>query len=33
MEPSKVSLMPAGLDRVLCNQELAELAAFLQACR
>jgi putative heme-binding domain-containing protein len=33
MEPSKVSLMPAGLDKVLSKQELADLVAFLWACR
>ncbi len=33
MEPSKVSLMPAGLDKVLSKQELADLVAFLRACR
>jgi putative membrane-bound dehydrogenase-like protein len=33
MEPSKVSLMPAGLDKVLSRQELADLVAFLRACR
>jgi putative heme-binding domain-containing protein len=33
MEPSKVSIMPAGLDKVLTTQELADLVAFLQACK
>jgi putative heme-binding domain-containing protein len=33
MEPSKVSIMPAGLDKVLSKQELADLVAFLRACR
>jgi putative heme-binding domain-containing protein len=33
MEPSKVSIMPAGLDQQLSSQELADLLAFLRACR
>jgi putative membrane-bound dehydrogenase-like protein len=33
IEPSKVSIMPAGLDKVLTKQELADLVAFLRACR
>ncbi|MBI1900893.1 MAG: HEAT repeat domain-containing protein [Planctomycetia bacterium] len=33
MEPSKVSAMPAGLDKQLTPQELADLVAFLKACR
>jgi putative membrane-bound dehydrogenase-like protein len=33
MEPSKVSIMPAGLDKALSKQELADLVAFLRACR
>ncbi len=31
--PSKVSVMPAGLDQQLTPQELADLVAFLRACR
>jgi putative membrane-bound dehydrogenase-like protein len=31
--PSKVSIMPAGLDQQLTTQELADLVAFLKACR
>jgi putative membrane-bound dehydrogenase-like protein len=31
--PSTVSLMPAGLDQQLTRQELADLLAFLKACR
>ncbi len=33
MQPGKVSLMPAGLDKQLSHQELADLLAFLKACR
>jgi putative heme-binding domain-containing protein len=33
MQPSKVSLMPAGLDQQLTPQELADLVAFLKACK
>jgi putative heme-binding domain-containing protein len=33
MEPSKISVMPAGLDQQLSPQELADLVAFLRACR
>jgi putative membrane-bound dehydrogenase-like protein len=33
MLPSKVSIMPAGLDQQLSPQELADLVAFLKACR
>jgi putative membrane-bound dehydrogenase-like protein len=33
IEPSKVSLMPAGLDKVLSTQDLADLVAFLRACK
>ena len=33
MQPGKVSLMPAGLDKVLTRRELADLIAFLQACK
>jgi putative membrane-bound dehydrogenase-like protein len=33
MLPSKLSVMPAGLDQQLTPQELADLVAFLKACR
>ncbi|MFO0808736.1 MAG: c-type cytochrome [Gemmataceae bacterium] len=33
VEPAAVSLMPAGLDQQLTPQELADLVAFLKACR
>ncbi len=33
MRPGTVSVMPAGLDRQLTPQELADLIAFLKACR
>jgi putative heme-binding domain-containing protein len=33
MQPSKVSVMPAGLDKQLSLQELADLVAFLKACK
>ena len=33
MEPGKVSLMPAGMDKVLTPRELADLVAFLEACK
>ena len=33
MRPSKVSIMPAGLDRQLTPGELADLVAFLKACQ
>jgi putative membrane-bound dehydrogenase-like protein len=33
MVPSKTSLMPAGLDQQLSAQELADLVAFLRACK
>ncbi|HMF13755.1 MAG TPA: hypothetical protein VKE94_15660, partial [Gemmataceae bacterium] len=33
IEPSKVSVMPAGLDQQLTIQELADLVAFLKACK
>jgi putative heme-binding domain-containing protein len=33
MRPSNVSIMPAGLDQQLTPQELADLIAFLKACR
>jgi putative membrane-bound dehydrogenase-like protein len=33
MVPSKVSIMPAGLDEQLTTRELADLVAFLKACK
>ena len=33
VEPGTVSVMPAGLDQQLTRQELADLVAFLRACR
>jgi putative membrane-bound dehydrogenase-like protein len=33
MLPSKVSIMPAGLDQQLSPRELADLVAFLRACK
>jgi putative membrane-bound dehydrogenase-like protein len=33
MRPGTVSVMPAGLDQQLTTQELADLIAFLRACR
>ncbi len=33
MRPGTVSIMPAGLDQQLTPQELADLVAFLRACR
>ncbi len=33
MRPSTVSVMPAGLEQQLTTQELADLIAFLKACR
>jgi putative membrane-bound dehydrogenase-like protein len=33
LRPSTVSVMPAGLDQQLTTQELADLVAFLKACR
>jgi putative heme-binding domain-containing protein len=33
MRPSKVSIMPAGLDKQLTPRELADLIAFLKACK
>ncbi len=33
IRPSSVSVMPAGLDQQLSAQELADLVAFLKACR
>jgi putative membrane-bound dehydrogenase-like protein len=33
VQPGKISIMPAGLDKQLSPQELADLIAFLRACR
>ena len=33
MRPGTVSLMPEGFDQQLSPQELADLLAFLKACR
>jgi putative membrane-bound dehydrogenase-like protein len=33
IQPSQVSVMPAGLDQLLTRQELADLVAFLRACK
>jgi hypothetical protein len=33
MQPGKVSIMPAGLDQQLTARELADLVAFLRACK
>jgi putative heme-binding domain-containing protein len=33
MRPSPVSVMPAGLDQQLTKQDLADLVAFLKACK
>jgi putative membrane-bound dehydrogenase-like protein len=33
IQPSKVSIMPAGLDQQLSVQDLADLVAFLKACK
>jgi putative heme-binding domain-containing protein len=33
MAPSKVSIMPAGLEQQITRQELADLVAFLKACK
>ncbi len=33
IQPSRVSLMPAGYDQVLTNGELADLLEFLKACK
>jgi putative heme-binding domain-containing protein len=33
VQPGKVSIMPAGLDKQLSEQELADLIAFLRACK
>jgi putative heme-binding domain-containing protein len=33
IQPSKASVMPAGLEQQLTAQELADLVAFLRACK
>jgi putative heme-binding domain-containing protein len=33
MQPSKLSVMPSGLEQQLTHQELADLIAFLKACK
>jgi putative heme-binding domain-containing protein len=33
VQPSTVSVMPAGLDQQLTPRELADLIAFLKACK
>jgi putative heme-binding domain-containing protein len=33
VKPGKVSIMPAGLEKVLSPQEMADLVAFLKACQ
>ena len=33
LQPSRVSVMPSGLDQQLSKQDLADLVAFLKACR
>jgi putative heme-binding domain-containing protein len=33
MQPSRVSIMPSGLDQLLSEQELADLLAFLESSR
>jgi putative heme-binding domain-containing protein len=33
MQPSRVSVMPSGLDQQLSRQELADVVAFLKACK
>jgi putative membrane-bound dehydrogenase-like protein len=33
IQPSKISIMPAGLDQQLSPQDLADLVAFLRACK
>jgi putative membrane-bound dehydrogenase-like protein len=33
IQPSKVSIMPAGLEKLLTPQELADLVTFLKACK
>ena len=33
MQPSKVSVMPAGLEKQLSKQELADLVTFLKAAQ
>jgi hypothetical protein len=33
MQPSHVAVMPAGVDQLLTPRQLADLVAFLRACR
>jgi putative membrane-bound dehydrogenase-like protein len=33
VQPSKISIMPAGLDQQLTSRDLADLVAFLKACK
>lgn len=33
MQPSKVSIMPGGLEKILSTREMADLVAFLKACK
>ena len=33
IRPGTISIMPAGLDQQLTHQELADLVAFLRACK
>jgi len=33
IQPSKISIMPAGLDQQLTPRELADLVVFLKACK
>ena len=33
MKPSSVSIMPAGLEKQLTKEQLADLIAFLKACK
>jgi hypothetical protein len=33
MTPSKVSIMPAGLDQQLSPRDMADVVAFLKACK
>ena len=33
IRPSTISIMPAGLNQQLTHQELADLVAFLKACK
>jgi len=33
LQPGRVSVMPSGLDQQLTRQNLADLVAFLKACK